>query len=88
MDIARHIDATAATPDGLLVLDSKVLLVQLPEHCNDKEVADALQEVVQQLLPRLNCSMTQDVQVMTADGARCCAGGLCVGCVEKAAEFS
>lgn len=69
-DVRRHVEAAAAQPGGL-ALDGKVVLLQLPDACASKDVADALQQVVQQLLPRLECDMQLDVQVCSCVHGRC-----------------
>jgi len=78
--IKRHITAAAAAGQpGRLLPDGAVLWVRLHDDCDEKVVAAALAEVTQQLLPRIQCDKTLDVQVRTGLGACFCCrvGGGC-----------
>lgn len=61
-DISQHVSRAAAQPDGL-AMTGQVLLLRLPDSCSEADVAQALQQAAQQLVPRLDCDMKLDVQV-------------------------
>lgn len=58
-DVSYHISTLAAEP----LPQGGVLLLRLPDSSSDADVAEALRQATQQLVPRLDCDMKLDVQV-------------------------
>ena len=67
--LAEHL-AAARGPSGRLELPGDALLLQLPDTARDADVAAAVTEVVQQLLPQLGIEPARDVQVRGAASIR------------------